>query len=193
MNLQQLFLSRYTVLYDFYIGDLWQNISEDLMRQRPHPRVNSIAWNLWHLTRVEDSTLNRFVADQPQVWDDEHWMDRLNLPWRHTGNSMTLDEVDDLNQRVNVQALHDYSNAVYKRTLTIVDQLTSESLDEVVTEERSRLVMIDEGVAHPKAADLVQLYTGWTKGKALFNHGLTHPYQHIGEIGVIAGLLGLEF
>jgi hypothetical protein len=193
MNLQQLFLARYTVLYDFYIGGLWPSVSDDQMRQRPHPKVNSIAWNLWHLTRVEDATLNRFVADRPQVLDDGQWFDRLNLPWRHNGNSMTFDEVDELGRRINLKALHGYSDAVRDRTLAIVSELTLEDLDAVVSEDRSRLVMIDEGVAHPKAADLVQLYTGWTIGQALLNHGLTHPYQHIGEIGVIAGLMEIEF
>jgi hypothetical protein len=53
----------YTVLYDFWIGDLWTMVPDELMRQRPHPRVNSIVWNLWHLLRVEDAALNRFVVD----------------------------------------------------------------------------------------------------------------------------------
>ena len=39
------------------------------MRVRPHPQLNSIAWNLWHLTRVEDTAVNCFVADLPQVLD----------------------------------------------------------------------------------------------------------------------------
>ena len=41
--------------------------------------------------------------------------------------------------------------------------------------------------------DLVIKYTGWTKGKCLMNFALTHPYQHVGEIGVIASLLGVNF
>jgi len=40
------------------------------MRQRPHLRVNSIAWVMGHLTRVEDAGLNRFVAERPQVLDE---------------------------------------------------------------------------------------------------------------------------
>jgi len=42
-------------------------------------------------------------------------------------------------------------------------------------------------------AGLVANYAGWTRGKCLLNFALTHPYQHVGEMGVIASLLGIEF
>jgi len=192
MDVTQLFLQRYDVLYAFYLGDVWKTVPADLMRQRPHPRVNSIAWNLWHLTRVEDAGLNRFVVDRAQVLDDGQWLPRLNIPWRHQGTDMTFTEVDDLNQRLDVQALHDYSRAVQARTLDIVNQLDPNSLDAVMEVERLRVILLDEGLAHSRAAGLVENYTGWTKGRCLMNFGLTHPFQHVGEIGVIASLLGLE-
>jgi hypothetical protein len=192
MDVTKLFLQRYDVLYAFYLGDVWKTVPADLMRQRPHPRVNSIAWNLWHLTRVEDAGLNRFVVDRAQVLDDGQWLTRLNIPWRHQGTDMTFAEVDDLNQRLDVQALHDYSRAVQARTLDIVNQLDPDSLDAVMEVERLRVILLDEGLAHSRAAGLVENYTGWTKARCLMSFGLTHPFQHVGEIGVIASLLGLE-
>ena len=193
MNARQLFLQRYTVLYDFWLEGYWEVVSHDLMRQRPHPRVNSIAWNLWHLTRVEDSAMNRFIVDRPQVFDDGEWMPRINVPWRHNGSEMTFAEVDELNQRIDLQALHDYASAVHLRTLEIIDHLNEESLDETMQEDRLRVILFDEGMAGPRAAGLLQNYTGWSKGKVLMNLALTHPYQHVGEMGVIASLLGVEF
>lgn len=192
MDTTQLFLQRYNVLYAFYLDGVWKTVPPDLMRQRPHARVNSIAWNLWHLTRVEDAGLNRFVVDRPQVLDDGQWLPRLNTPWRHQGTEMTFPEVDDLSQRIDVEALHDYSRAVQARTLDIVNQLDLNSLDAVMEVDRLRAILLDEGLAHSRAAGLVENYTGWTKGKCLMSFGLTHPFQHVGEIGVIASLLGLE-
>ncbi len=193
MDIQQLFLQRYDVLYDFWLGGVWELVPDDLMRQRPHPRVNSIVWNLWHLTRVEDAGLNRFVVDRPQVLDEGGWMERMHLPWRHNGSEMSFAEVDDLSQRVELQALHGYADAVRARTLEIIDQVTLDSLDAVLEAGRLRMVLFDEGLAHAGAAGLFENYLGWTKGKCLMNFGLTHPYQHVGEIGVIASLLGVEF
>lgn len=193
MTIAQLFLQRYNVLCDFWLGELWNVVPADLMRQRPHPRVNSIAWNLWHLTRVEDAGLNRFVVDRPQVLDEGAWMQRMNVPWRHHGSEMTFPEVDELNQRIDLSALHDYSTAVQARTYEIIDQLDVEDLDAVLTRERVQMVVIDEGLAHSNPAGFVDNYTNWSKGKCLMNFGLTHPYQHVGEIGVIASLLGVNF
>jgi DinB superfamily len=188
----KLFLQRHEVLYNFYIGGLWEIISPELLRQRPDPRLNSIAWNLWHIARVEDATLNRFIADRPQVLDEEGWLAHLNLPWRHHGNAMTSSEVDELNRRVDLAALQGYGQAVGRRTHAIVNQLDPASLDDLLTPERVRLVLIDEGVAHPQAAGLIENYSGLSKGRMLFNHGLTHSFQHVGEMDVIASLLGVE-
>ena len=193
MNVTELFLQRYNALYDFWLGGVWEMVPDDLMRQRPHPRVNSIAWILWHLTRVEDAGLNRFVVDGSQVLDDGSWMEKMNLPIRHNGGDMNFAEVDDLSQRINLQALQEYSKAVQLRTREIVSQLTYDSLDAVMEEEYLRVILFDEGLASPRSAGLLQNYLGWTKGKCLMNFGMTHPYQHVGEIGVIASLLGVDF
>ena len=193
MNVTELFLQRYNALYDFWLGGVWEMVPDDLMRQRPHPQVNSIAWILWHLTRVEDAGLNRFVVDGSQVLDDGSWMEKMNLPIRHNGGDMNFAEVDDLSQRINLQALQEYSKAVQLRTREIVSQLTYDSLDSVMEEAYLRVILFDEGLASPRSAGLFQNYLGWTKGKCLMNFGMTHPYQHVGEIGVIASLLGVDF
>jgi hypothetical protein len=193
MDIVKIFFERYDPLYDFWIGGLWTDVPHDLMRQRPHPKINSIAWNLWHLTRGEDAGMNRFIADRSQVLDDGDWMDRMNLQWRHHGGETTFEEVDELDERINLTALHGYSQAVQARTREIVISLTPENLDEVLEEEHLRQILIDEGLAHSNPEAFVENYLGWSKGKCLMNLGLTHAYQHVGEIGVIATLLGVEF
>lgn len=190
MNATNLFLQRYAVLCDSCLAGIWQRVPHDLMRRRPHPRVNSIAWNLWHVARVEDAGLNRFVVDGVQVFDEGEFQQRLNLPWRHQGTGMTLAEVDDLSQRIDLHALHDYAVAVQARTWASVPALDPQTLDEVVDAARLRVILVDEGLAGPQADGLLANYTGWNKGRYLLHFGLTHPFQHVGEIGVIAGLLG---
>jgi hypothetical protein len=186
-----LFLERYHVLYDFYLKVIWDDVPEALLRQRPHPQVNSIAWNLWHVARVEDSALNRFVADRPQVLDEGGWLDKLGIPLRHNGYAMTKDEVDELSQQINLDALHGYSNAIRGNTLAIVAGLELPMLQETLTRQRVARVLIDEGLAGPRAEGLVDNYTGWSKAKCLMSLGLSHSYYHAGEMNVICSLLGL--
>lgn len=193
MDLTKLFLQRYNVLYDSFLGGILEKVPDNLMRKRPNPRVNSIAWIFWHLTRVEDAGLNRFVVDRPQVLDGGNWMQRLNLPWRDHGSGMTFAEVDALSQLINLQALRDYSRTVHLRTLDILKQIDQVDLDTLLQEERVRMVVIDEGLAHSNPEGFIKNYTGWSKGKCLLTYGLTHPFQHVGEMEVIASLLGVDF
>ncbi len=81
-------------------------------------------------------------------------MQRMNVPWRHNGTGMTFPEVDDLSQRIDLQALRDYSNAVQARTREIVSQLNPNSLDAVMEADCLRLILVDEGLAHSQAEGL---------------------------------------
>src|SRR6185503_11289368 len=130
---------RYDALYGFWLDVVWKDMAPDLLRRRPDPRVNSIAWNLWHLTRVEDAGTNRFVVDRPQVFDEGGWGQRMNVPWRHGGGEMNFAEVDELNDRIDLQALHDYSDAVQARTREVVAGLDARSLDAVMETDGLRL------------------------------------------------------
>ena len=193
MNISEVFLQRYGPLYDFYLAGIWEQVPEELMRERPHARLNSIAWNLWHLTRVEDAGLNRFVTDGVQVLDEGDWMARMNAPWRHHGSGMTLEEVEALSGRIDLGALRQYADAVQGRTRAIVGGLAAEDLGGVMGETYLQRLMVDEGLAHSDAQGFVQNYLGWSKGKCLFNFGLTHAWQHVGEMEVIATLVGVTF
>ena len=193
MDFPQLFAQRYDALTNFWLAGIWDMVPHDLMRQRPHPRVNSIAWILWHMTRVEDAGLSRFAADLPQVLDAGDWMPKIKVPWRHNGSDMTLLEVDELSRRVDLEALHAYAEAVQVRTRAVVSQLTSERLDATLGRDRLQTILVTEGLAHSAPQALLQNYLGWTVAKAVLNFGLTHPYQHLGEIDVIATLLGVDF
>lgn len=193
IDFAELFLHRHDVLYDYFLADYWKMVPEDLMRKRPHASVNSIAWILWHLTRVEDAGLNLFVTEGSQVLDKEKWMQKLYVPWRDNGGGMNFAEVDELSLRIDLQALHNYSMAVRVRTHEIVSEIEKVDLDETINPERARSIAFDEGLAHSDAEGLANWYTGWSKGKSLMIFGLTHPFQHVGVMGVIASLLGIVF
>jgi uncharacterized damage-inducible protein DinB len=190
---EQLFLQRYVPLTDFYLSGFWQDVSPNQMRQRPHPRVNSIAWNLWHITRCEDAGINRFVMRQTQVLDEGDWMPKLNLPWRHHGGDMTFAEVDELNQRINVDALQAYMAAVQARTRQQLPAIMQLPLTNTLDATFVQQVVDHEGLALRNQAGFTQNYTGWSLGKCLMTFALTHPFQHVGEMEVLASMLDINF
>lgn len=193
MNVFTIFLQRYDPLCNNYLAGYWSHVPYDLMRKRPHPRANSIAWNLWHIARCEDAGMNRFVVAGSQVLDDGKWMERMNFPWRHHGTEMSIAEVDQLDQRIDLPALQEYSRAVQARTRAIIETLEMDDLDTEMDKERLRQIMVNEGLAHSNAEGFIENYLGWSKGKCLMTFGLTHSWQHVGEMEVIASLLGIEF
>jgi len=193
MDISSLFLQRYDPLVNFYLAGFWAQVPHDLMRLRPHPRTNSIAWNLWHITRCEDAGLNRFVVNRSQVLDEGSWMERMNIPWRHHGSEMTLAEVDELDQRIDLAALHAYSVSVQERTRANLNTFIDVNLEAAMEESQLRQILVSEGLAHSQAEGFIKNYLGWTRGKCLMTFGLTHSFQHLGEMEVIASLVGVEF
>jgi uncharacterized damage-inducible protein DinB len=101
---------------------------------RPGPEANSIAWLIWHLTRVQDD----HVADlegAEQVWTSAGWSDRLGLPFdpAATGYGQSGDDVG----AVAVESgalLAGYHDAVFERTIAYVRTLTDADLSRVVDE-----------------------------------------------------------
>jgi DinB superfamily len=67
----------------------FDTLDETHWRSRPQPVVNSLAWLIWHMARVEDAGVNRLVANRPQVLDEGNWGERMQVPIRHHGTGMT--------------------------------------------------------------------------------------------------------
>jgi Protein of unknown function (DUF664) len=107
-------------------------LSDDDLAWRPDPEANSIAWLVWHLTRIEDDHVAG-VAGTGQVWDDG-WADRfgLPLPAGDDGYGHTPEQVGQV--RVSADLLGGYYDAVSARTAAYVAGLTPDDLDVVVDE-----------------------------------------------------------
>ena len=99
---------------------------------RPDADANSIAWLVWHLTRVQDD----HVADAfgvPQVWTEYGKRFELPLEPYDTGYGHTSEQV----ARVTVPSadlLTGYYDAVHEQTVRLVSALTDPDLDRIVDE-----------------------------------------------------------
>jgi hypothetical protein len=82
----------------------------------------TIAWNIWHLARIEDITMNILVGGGNQVFD-EKWRGVLNTEVKDTGNAMSDDEIIKLSKELNKPALLEYRRAVGKRSREILASL----------------------------------------------------------------------
>jgi uncharacterized damage-inducible protein DinB len=113
--------------------DVVAGLSEDDLAWRPDPEANSIAWTVWHLSRIEDDHVAG-VAGTGQVWGAEGWADRFGLPFdvREHGYSMSVADVGKV--RVSGELLAGYYDAVAARSAAYIATVQPDDLDRVVDE-----------------------------------------------------------
>jgi hypothetical protein len=113
--------------------DLVAGLSDDDLAWRPDPGANSIAWLVWHLSRIEDDHVAD-VAGAEQAWTADGWAERFALPFAtgEHGYGMSSDDVGRV--RVSGDLLAGYYDAVAARTAAYVATLTPDDLDRVVDE-----------------------------------------------------------
>jgi hypothetical protein len=190
MDAIDFFLVRYEQVHRVLSDPAIRRLTEAQLRGRPHPGVNTVVWLLWHMARVEDVGVNRFVADRPQVLDDG-WLSRLGVDRRDVGTGMSDAEVDELSARIDLDALRGYWDAVTRRTPDVVASVRGSDLDAVVPKDRVERVALAEAAVAPGAEWLTGFWAaGRTRAWVLAQTPLLHVYGHYFEARAIAGLWG---
>jgi hypothetical protein len=92
---------------------------------------NTIAWLVWHLTRIQDDHIAD-AASSEQVWIADGWAERFGLPFTPsaTGYGQSAAEVDAV--RVEASLLTGYFDAAYAQSTRFVDGLDDDDLDRIV-------------------------------------------------------------
>jgi uncharacterized damage-inducible protein DinB len=113
------------------VHDATGGLSEEQLAFRPAGQANSVAWLVWHLTRIQDDHIAH-VAGTEQAWIADGWADRFGLPYRpaDTGYGHTSEQVAAC--RAPAERLTAYHDAVFRRTAGYVQGLTEPDLDRVV-------------------------------------------------------------
>lgn len=176
-------------LHGSTIPRYFEKLSEAQLRNRPTARCNSIVWNIWHLLRIEDITLSRFVANVPQVHSQSNWTQRLAIPYGDMGSAMVLADVEVLSQHINLAELQQYAAAVAAQGTASLNAFDASRTGQRWDEAHMRAVVIGESVCIPAIAEGVVGYWGnLTVDQFVVNYTTLHPSLHVGEIGVLAGL-----
>jgi uncharacterized damage-inducible protein DinB len=108
-----------------------EGIDDESLVRRPSGSGNSIAWLIWHLTRVEDAQVAG-VAGLEQVWTSEEFFGRfgLPLPVRDTGYGHSSAQVDAV--QATPKLLLEYYGAVHRQTEEFLKSLRDEDFERIV-------------------------------------------------------------
>ena len=107
------------------------DLSPDQLAWRPDDGANSIAWLVWHLTRIQDDHVAG-VAGTGQVWTGAGWAERFDLPFTPASTGYGHGPADVAAVRVGADLLLGYHDAAHDRTVAYVATLTDTDLPRVV-------------------------------------------------------------
>ena len=143
---------------DTFMDEIWDGLTDRAFRSMPTIKDDTVAWNIWHITRIEDLTANYLIADQEQVLDQE-WQEQLQTKVTDTGNAMTDEEILSFSNEVDRNALYEYRNAVGRRTKDILTALRPEDFKRKVTKVGLEAIAQVRGVTeHPDSVWLLDFW-----------------------------------
>jgi hypothetical protein len=107
-------------------------LTADQLAYRPDAEANSIAWLVWHLTRIQDDHIAG-AAETEQVWTIQGWAKRFDLPFSAagTGYGHRPEDVAQLGS-ITAEQLLGYHDAVYDQTIGFVQGITDSDLERIV-------------------------------------------------------------
>jgi uncharacterized damage-inducible protein DinB len=107
-------------------------LTAEELAYRVNDEANSIAWLVWHLTRIQDDHIAD-AAGLSQVWTSQGWAERFGLPldtsetgYGHSSAEVALVRVE------SADLLIGYHDATYEQTVAYLGTLTDDDLPRVV-------------------------------------------------------------
>ena len=142
------------------------DLSPEELSSRPDGHGNSIAWLVWHLTRIQDDHIAG-VAGIEQVWTAGGWVERFGLPFDagDTGYGHTSDDVAAV--QADPDRLLSYHDAVHAQTSQYLSTIDADDLDRVVDDRWDPPVTLSVRLVSVVGDDL----------------------QHVGQAAYVRGLL----
>ena len=116
------------------VEEVLDGLKPEHLTIRLDSEANTIAWLVWHLTRVQDDHVAH-VAGTEQAWTSGGWADRFGLPLESSDIGYGHDSDKVAAVTAGVDELRGYHQAVYANTLRFVGELSDADMDRVVDDQ----------------------------------------------------------
>ena len=172
-------LAKNLAFWHWYPELLLEDLTPAQLRWQPDGHDTSILFATWHTYRAADDLLHRVVFQQPSVFATGDWAARLPVSERGAtpfGNGLTREQIGRLD--FDRDELCAYAKAV---GAGIIGGLAAMSDEEIGAE-----------IELPFFATVYPGYDRMSKLEAVAFFALGHTAEHLGEVQMIKGLLGLK-
>jgi hypothetical protein len=116
------------------VHEVVEGLSPEQLAFRLDAAANSIAWLVWHLTRIQDDHVAD-AAQAGQVWTSQGWAERFGLPLDRLATGYGHGSAEVAAVRVKSgDLLTGYYDAVHEQTARYVERLADADLSRIVDE-----------------------------------------------------------
>lgn len=162
--------------------ELWDNLDDITFRTLLNKKKRTIAYGIWHSTRIEDMTMNLLVTDGTQVIDENNRREKINSSIYDTGNALSEMEILEFSRSINMPELKKYRDAVGIRTRGIVSRLNYKDLKKPVPDTGLENILNSGAVLNKEESVwLVDYWRNKTTAGILLMPCTRHLMVHINE------------
>ncbi len=163
-------------------GELWEGLDENTFRTSQNQKGRTIAYGIWHCTRIEDITMNLLVAGDKQIFNRENWQEKINSNITDTGNAMSEDDIMEFSKNINMEELKNYRIEVGRRTRDIVENLSTQDMKRNFDKHRLQRILDERAVLDVKASNWLIDFWGRKNVAGIILMPMTrHQVIHINE------------
>lgn len=130
MNISELLIDAFGQIQEEVHGVL-DGLDAAALSHRPSDKANSIAWLVWHLTRIQDDHLAD-VGGYEQTYTADGWSDRLGLLFDPADTGYGHSTEDVVAVTIPAELLKGYYDAVHARSVEYLKSLSDDDLDRIV-------------------------------------------------------------
>ncbi len=162
--------------------ELWEGLDENTFRTSQNQKGRTIAYGIWHCTRIEDITMNLLVAGDKQIFNREKWQEKINSNITDTGNAMSEDNIMEFSKNINMKELKNYRIEVGRRTRDIVENLSTQDMKRNFDKHRLQRILDERAVLDVKASNWIIDFWGRKNVAGIILMPMTrHQVIHINE------------
>lgn len=172
-------LAKNLAFWHWYPELLVKGLTREQLRWQPEGHDTSILFATWHTYRAADDLVHGLVLQRPTVFLKDNWSARL--PVLETGasafgNGLTREQIGALD--LDMGEVCAYAKAV---GASIASNLAAMSAEEAAAE-----------IGLPFFATVYPGYDRMSKLEAITFFAIGHTAEHLGEVQMVKGLLGLK-
>jgi hydroxypyruvate isomerase len=170
------------LLIKTFEDELWEDLDEHTFRTSTNEKGRTIAYGIWHSTRIEDITMNLLVSEDEQVFNLGNWKEKINSNIVDTGNAMTGEEILEFSKNINMQELKNYRIAVGRKSREIIKNLTNKDMKRKFETYRLHRVIDEGAVLNVEASNWLIDFWGRKNVSGIILMPVTrHHVVHINE------------